>query len=237
MSQLNALRALGLAGAAIALGLASAGTAHASRAALAGSEGCGRPGYSYAGYESATTGHGIAATLSALWVPTVRNGHAAAWVGVGGAGADAWIQVGLVSFPEGGIRLYVEITQPGSGTRYREVVPDVRPGTRHRLAVLELAGRPNWWRALVDRRPASSPVYLGPSGGRWHPIATAESWDGGTPTCNRFEYRFESVAVARANGGAWRPFVRGFRLEDPGYRVLPLGSGTSFLARAAGATE
>jgi hypothetical protein len=237
MSQHNILLAFSVAAAALAVSLACAGSAHASRAPLAGSEGCGRPGYSYAGYESATTGHGIAATLSALSVPTVRKGHAAAWVGVGGAGADAWIQVGLVSVPEGGIRLYVEVTQPGSGTRYREVAPDVRPGTRHRLAVLELAGRPNWWRALVDGRPASSPVYLAPSGGRWHPIATAESWDGGTPTCNLFEYRFESVAVSRANGGAWRPFVRGLRFEDRGYRVLPLGSGTSFLARAAGATE
>jgi hypothetical protein len=198
------------------------------------SDTCGRPGYSYAGFESARIGHGIAATVSALAVPTVRSGHAAAWVGVGGPGAaagrDAWIQVGLASFAGTGIRLYVEITKPGSAPRYSDVAARVPPRSRHRLAVREVAGKPSWWRAWVDGRPVSRAVYLPASSGRWRPIATAESWDGGTRTCNRFEYRFERVAVARSLGGGWAPFVRGYRFEDPGYRVVPLRR-TNFLAR------
>jgi hypothetical protein len=218
-----------------ALGLALPWHADASLTPSASSETCGRPGYSYAGFQNVAAAHGVAATVSALSLPTVRSGHTAAWVGVGGPGAangrDAWIQIGLASFAEAGIRLYLEVTQPGRGPRYQEIAAKVPPGSRHRLVVREL--KPNWWRAWVDGSPVSSPVYLPASSGRWHPIATAESWDGGTRTCNRFEYRFERVLVARARGGAWRPFVRGFRFEDPGYRVVPLGGGTGFLARVA----
>src|SRR6266498_1856773 len=117
----------GLASTAIAIGLACTGSAHASRGTSAG-ETCGRPGYSYAGYQSATTGHGIAATVS-VGAPN---------------GRDGWIQAGLSSFSTGGIKLYVEVTEPGSVTRYRQVEEDARPGIRHRLAVLEVAGRANW---------------------------------------------------------------------------------------------
>lgn len=201
------------------------------------SESCGRPGYSYAGFQSASTAHGVAATVTPLSVPDVRSGHTAAWVGVGGPGAangrDAWIQVGLASFPEAGIRLYFEITQPATGSRYQEVASRVRPGSSQRIAVLELTRRPNWWRVWVNGRAVSAPAFLPASSGRWRPIATAESWDGGTRTCNRFEYRFGHVAVAAARGGSWRRFVRGVRFQDPGYRVVPLRSRSSFLATAA----
>src|SRR6185503_3969216 len=50
-------------------------------------EPCGNEaGYSYAGFQSAHRGHGIRATLVSLGSPNVRNGHVAAWVGVGGSG-------------------------------------------------------------------------------------------------------------------------------------------------------
>jgi hypothetical protein len=46
------------------------------------------------------------------------------------------------------------------------------------------------------------------------PIVTAESWNGGTPTCNAFGFRFERVSVSRGGGGSWRPFVSGHRFVD-----------------------
>ena len=66
------------------------------------------------------------------------------------------------------------------------------------------------------------------SSGRFQPIATAETWDGGTRVCNRFKYRFEGLAVAGARGGSWRPFVHAHRFEDRGYRVTT--SRSSFVA-------
>jgi hypothetical protein len=240
MSLLGTHSGAGLASTVLAIGLACAGGADASAIASAAPETCGHPGYSYAGYQSATRARGIAATLSAVSVPTVQSGHAAAWVGVSGSDAagrrPAWLQVGLTSLSTAGIRLYVEVAQPDTGPRYSQIVEDVRPRAPHRLAVVEVKGRPNWWHALVDGHAVSTPVLLPGSGGRWYPIATAEAWDGGTPTCNRFEYRFDRVAVMQ-RGRAWRPFVRGFRFEDPGYRVVPLRGGPSFLARVAGATQ
>ena len=57
------------------------------------------------------------------------------------------------------------------------------------------------------------------SSGRWAPIATAESWNAGTATCNEFGFRFERVSVSYGGGGSWRPFVPGHRFLD-GANVL-----------------
>ena len=43
--------------------------------------------------------------------------------------------------------------------------------------------------------------------------------DGGTPSCNAFDYRFSSLEVATRPGGGWQSFVAGTWLQDPGYRV------------------
>ena len=228
----------GLASTVLAVGLACAGGSDASASAAPAA--CGHAGYSYAGYQSAQPTRGIAATLSATSVPSVESGHAAAWVGVSlprsAREKPTWIQVGLASFSVARIRLYVEVAQPATGPRYSEVVPDVPPGRSHRVAVVQMARRPNWWQALVDGHPVSTPVLLPASGGRLYPVATAETSDGGTPACNRFEYRFEDVSVIRSSLRQWRPFVRGYRFQDPGFRVVPFRDGTGFLARAVGAT-
>jgi hypothetical protein len=195
---------------------------------------CGHGGYSYAGFQSARIAHGVRADLVALGSPLVENGHAAAWVGVGGpgqgaGGSDAWLQVGYATFGTSDIRLYFESNRPGQGPHYTQVEGSVEPGTRHRVAVLEVHGRKGWWKAWVDGKPVSEPMYLPGSSGRWAPIATAETWDGGRRVCNLFSYRFGHVSVA-GRGGAWRAFRNGSRFQDPGYQVV--GAEDGFLARA-----
>jgi hypothetical protein len=209
-------------------------SAFSSSPATAGSA-CGQAGYSYAGFQAVSPAHGVRADLVALGSPQVESGHVAAWVGVGGpgqgaGGSDAWIQVGLASFQGNESRLYFEINRPGAGPRYTEVLSHVAPGSRHRVSVLEVFRHPGWWRVWVDGAAVSQSVFLPGSSGRWRPIATAETWDGGRRVCNLFSYRFGRVSVA-GPGGAWRRFQSGYRFQDPGYRVLG-SSRHGFLARA-----
>ena len=221
---------------------AACGLACAAAAALAAPphaaalEPCGERGYSYAGFQSASRSHGVRATLVALTKPQVRSGHVAAWVGVGGVGlgpngSDQWLQVGLSAFQGTGSNLYYEVTTGGAAPRYHELAARVAPGRRQRVAVLEVAKRPDWWRVWLNGRAVSKPIHLPGSSGRFQPIATAETWDGGTRVCNRFRYRFEQLAVAGAPGGSWRPFVNAHRFEDRGYRVTAARS--SFVAQVA----
>ena len=197
-------------------------------------EPCGnQAGYAYAGFQSANRGHGIRATLVSLGNPKVRNGHVAAWVGVGGSGlgpngTNQWLQVGLNAFHETGSNLYYEVTTGGAAPRYHEIAANVSPGLRHRVAVLEIGKRPNWWLVWVNGKPVSPPIHLPGSSGRFQPIATAETWDGGSNVCNGFSYRFDGLEVAAARGGNWHRFVRAHRFEDRGYRVM--SSAYSFVA-------
>jgi hypothetical protein len=171
---------------------------------------CGVGGYSYAGVGATSRAFGIGAVVTPVTGFNVVNGHVAGWVGVGGpgkgpAGSDEWIQVGLSGFAGvDGASIYYEVTQAGSTPQYHEVTSDVPLGKPVRLAVLEMRSRPNWWRVWVNGSPASDPIDLAQSHGRWSPIATAESWDGNTGgRCNGFLYRFDRISVARAPGGGW----------------------------------
>ena len=112
-------------------------------------------------------------------------------VGVGGAGegpngTDQWLQIGLAAFNGTGSRLYYEVTTGGAPPRYHELVSDVAPSQPSRVAVLELSKRPNWWRVWLNGQPVSKPIHMPGSSGRFHPIATAETWDVGVGGCNRF---------------------------------------------------
>ena len=200
-------------------------------------EPCGNEaGYAYAGFQSANRGHGVRATLAALSAPQVKNGHVAAWVGIGGSGqgpngSDQWLQVGLNAFNGTGSNLYYEVTAGGAAPRYHELAADVSPKGRFRVAVLELGDRPDWWRVWLNGKPVSPPIHLRGSSGRFQPIATAETWDGGSRVCNGFAYSFGELAVASARGGSWSRFVRAHRFQDRGYRVT--GSASSFVARVS----
>jgi hypothetical protein len=203
----------------IGLTLAVAAPAQAARRA------CGASTYSYAGLQGVHKSHGVAATLTPLAPPKVTAGHVAAWVGVGWAGGgahgqDEWIQVGMTA--EAGYttpKIYYEIVAPGAPYRYAEF-EDAQVGTRHRLTVLEMEHRRNWWRAWVDGKPVTAPVYLPKSHGAWEPVATAESWNGDVHACNSLAYRFENVAWSTHAGGWWRWLSGGFKFQDPGYRVV-----------------
>lgn len=186
--------------------------------------GCGVSGYSYAGFAGPARAHGVAAWVTALSSPQVESGHVAAWVGVGGpglgpGGSDEWIQVGLSAVPGSGNKLYYEVARPWQKPQYVEIDAGVAPGKRHRVAVLELARRRNWWRVWVNGTAVSRPVFLPRSAGAWEPIAAAESWDGGVPACNEYAYRLEDVVVATEPGGSWRALSGGHRFQDPGYRA------------------
>jgi hypothetical protein len=217
----------------------AATTATAGRACLTGTR---DGGYSYTGHQAASRSHGVRATISLTRRPSVAAGHVAGWVGVGGRGqgangGDAWIQAGIASLRGLGTVVYAEITREERGRELVLVDRHVDVGRAYRLAVVEVARRPGWWQVLVDGEPVTRPVRMRGSSGRWAPIVTAESWNGGTPACNGFGFRFERVAVSRARNGSWRPFVSGHRFLD-GTHVLrelavPTAQAATFLASSA----
>lgn len=197
---------------------------------------CGTREFSYAGFSGAERSYGISARLTPLSAPGVRDGHVAAWVGVGGpglgpGGTDEWLQVGLSGFADEGTTstLYYELALPGQSPQYFEIRSGILPGEAHRATVLEMHNHPMYWRVWVDNHAVTKPIFLPHSHRRWAPIATAESWNAGAGVCNAFSYRFGRVVAADAPGGAWHRFERGYRFEDPGYRVVT-DSRSSFLA-------
>lgn len=230
-----ALAAIAAVTAAAAAALSPAAGAEA-RSCGSGSHGA--PGYAYAGHQATATAHGVRATITALARPIVSAGHVAGWIGVGGpgqgtGGQTVWLQAGIASLPGTAPMLYAEITRAGKAPQFVPLQQDVAVGESHTVAVLEMSGRPGWWRVYVDGRPSIGPVHLASSTARWRPIATAESWNGGTSSCNGFAFRFDGVGVAGASGGSWRPFVPGYRFQDRGFAVKRLsvaGGGTRTLS-------
>ena len=233
------MRALRTGKVVFALTLAAAAAALGARGALA----CGNAnGYSYSGMAAPHRAFGISATVTPLGSFQVLAGHVAGWVGVGGPGegpngSDEWLQVGFSGFPQlTGNDLYFEVARPNGDPTYHQLATGLPAGRAVHFAVLEMHRRPNYWRVWVDRRPASSPIYLPGSHGRWSPIATAESWDGGTGgTCNDFLYRFHRVSVASFPGGGWEQLLSGFRIGDAATKLTWQRQSASFVA--AGGTD
>jgi hypothetical protein len=201
-------------------------TASAGRACVSGTR---DGGYAYAGHQATYRGHGVRATITMTRVPTVDAGHVAGWVGVGGPGQgadgeDEWIQAGIASMPGMDPVIYAEITRDGGAPEFVPIEEGVATGRSHKLAVLEMAGRPGWWRVWVDGQAVTEPVLLRGSSGRWAPMAMAETWNAGTAFCDAFAFRFERVSVSYGGGGSWRPFVSGHRFLDGANALRDLAS-------------
>jgi hypothetical protein len=203
----------------------------------AGAAACGSGGYSYAGLAAPSHAFGIGATVTPLASFSIAAGHVAGWVGVGGPGegpngSDEWIQVGVNAIGGiGGPNLYYEVMRPGGQPTYHQISAKLQVGQPVRVAVLEMHARPNDWRVWLNGNPASQPIHLAGSHGRWSPIATAESWDGGSGgVCNAFLYRFHGVAIAHAPGGGWAPLAHGMTIGGGTALVHRASSSASFLA-------
>jgi hypothetical protein len=217
--------------------LVVAAIATAALSSAAGALACGNSGgYSYAGVGAASRAYGVTALISPLDAFDVINGHVAGWVGVGGPGegpngTNEWIQVGYAGFPSiTGSDIYYEVAQPG-GPTYHQVSAGLPFGTWNKMTVLEIHDRANWWRVWLNHKPVSPPIRLPGSHGRWTPIATAESWDGGTGgTCNTFLYHFRHIRVARAPGGGWQSLSSGYPIRSSVTRVRRSRGGGAFLA-------
>ncbi len=199
----------------------------------------GSQGYAYAGQQATKVAHGIRATITPTAASNVAAGHVAGWIGVGGPGQGAggqtlWLQIGVASLPATPMMVYAEITRGGREPVFVPLLQNVQVGESHRVAVLELAGRPNWWRVWLDGKTVTEPVLLENSTNRWRPIATAESWNGGRAVCNEFAFRFDGVGVAAAAGGSWQPFTPGFKFEDRGFGVKRLSAVPHAPRRLAG---
>ena len=193
-----------------------------AQAALA----CGTGGYSYAGMASPGRAFGIGATVTPMGGFSLVAGHVAGWVGVGGpglgpAGTDEWLQVGFNRIPQlAGNSLYYELALPNRLPTYHQIATRLPMGRPVRFAVLEMHNRPSWWRVWVNGRAASRPIYMPGSHGRWAPIATAESYDGGTSgACNGFLYSFRNVSIANVPGGGWRQLASGYPITSSSTQV------------------
>ena len=92
-----------------------------------------------------------------------------------------------------------------------------------RFAVLE--EQPNWWRVWMNGQPVSPPIYLPGSHNQFMPIATAESWDGGTGgECNNFLYSFQRVKLAYRPGGLFHNLTGGYKIASAKTTVQRAGS-------------
>jgi hypothetical protein len=210
--------------------------AHATASADSGRRVCGVAGYSYAGFLSPTAAYGVSGRLKVVTRPRVAGGHVAAWIGVGGAGqgpggSDAWAQVGISGFPDGHSELYYEFKLPSQKAPRYVSLGRASTGRSYDVSLAERPARRNAWSVTVNGKAAGPTVVIPGSHGTWRPVATSESWDGGTPVCNRFEYEFSDLATARSTGGDWQPFGLSRPVQDPGYRVSRRLSG--FAASAA----
>jgi len=225
MARVLRLLLVSSAGAVVALGCAASAFA------------CGSSGYSYAGLGAPYRGYGISATVTSLEDFDVPHGHVAGWVGVGGpgegpGGTNEWLQVGLSRFPGVvGSDAYYEVALPGHNPVYHQVVGGLSAGSAVEVAVVEVRSHPDRWRVLLNGRAVSPPIHLPHSHNRWTPIATAESWDGGTRgACNAFLYDFRSLEVAYAAGGSWHPLSGGFPIESRMTRIRRARGSAAFLA-------
>lgn len=202
----------------------SAGSASARAPAI-----CGEGTYAYAGFDGHAASRGVSATIAQAGPLQVRSGHVAGWIGVAEPNtADSWLQIGLSAFPNDTTSaIYYEVAFPGHAAVYHLLATGVGTEEEHRFGVLEVRGRPNWWRVWLDGKPASPPLHLRGSHGRWTAQVLGESWAGtATGPCNGYSYGFGDVSLLEARD-------RAAMLAGPNYAVVRR-SKSSFIATSVG---
>jgi hypothetical protein len=200
-------------------------------ASVATASACGDGGFSYAGVGAANVGSGISAVITPLANFDLPNGDIAGWVGVGGPGegpngTDEWLQIGLNELPGNDTAVYYEVTLPNQYPEYHEVVANPPAGHPYRFAVKEV--QPNYWQVTLNGEPVSPAINLPESHNKFLPIATAESWDGGTGACNNFLYSFQQIKVAHRTGGVFHPLSGGYPIKSA--KTTLNRAGTAFVA-------
>jgi len=162
----------------------------------------------------------------------VQNGDVSGWIGVGRAhapGKRGSIRVGLLASTNGSSQLYYErLLNTGAWQRF--VGPTVAAGERHKVALLEMTHRRAYWRVWIDGQPLTGGIHLRLGGHGKYALATAESWDGGTPVCNRLDYLFGPVTV---RGARWHRLRSRQVVQDPGYAVVRRSIGSFSATNAA----
>jgi hypothetical protein len=158
---------------------------------------------------------GVSAVIKAPVAPVVESGDVSGWIGVGRVGVTGkrgLARVGLLAEPDGTIRLYYET---GS---VRRLGPEVQPGERHFVKIARILRTHKRWEIRIDGNRIGHSFKLGQGWTKLRAVATAESWDGGTPTCNHFLYAFGKVKTRGQHG--WRGVQSRKLIQDPGYKVL-----------------
>src|SRR5262245_40797164 len=157
--------------------------------------------------------------IQAPVAPQVESGDVSGWIGVGRVGVSGKrgvVRVGLLAQTDGAMQLYYEVRENGGWVRH--LGPQVQPGERHFVKVARSRNNAKRWRVLIDGNMVGPSLRLGNDWKWLRAVATAESWDGGAPTCNQFRYAFGKVKVR--NGRGWRRVDTRHAVQDPGYKVL-----------------
>jgi len=209
--------------------LATAGTAFAANSVSAPTS-CGYSGYSYAGLIADQSESGISADITTLAQPTITTGHVAAWIGVGGVGlgpngSTEWLQAGISAVPGEATSLYYELARPNATPVYRLVPLKLQTGRTYQISVQESPTRQGFWSVWVDGVQRAGGIFLPGSHDAWKPMATSESWDGGSPACNAYTFRFSNIRSKTSGTQPWSPMTASV-IDAPGYRVegrTPLG--------------
>ena len=203
-------------------------------AAPAFADSCGNPGYSYAGLVTSKQMKGVRATITAPVAPQVESGDVSGWIGVGrvtGPGKRGVLRVGLLAQADNTLQLYYEVRRTSGWVRH--LGPVVNPGERHFVKAVRSYKNVRRWRVVIDGHQIGAALKLG-NGWKWaRAAATAESWDGGAPSCNHFQYVFGRIKVKSTRG--WKRVHGRQVIQDPGYKVLPQRR-TRFLATNVAAT-
>jgi hypothetical protein len=190
-------------------------------AAARGSAGGCQSGYSYSGVQNGAPRAGVSAAIRVDRPSSVAAGHVAAWVGVGGValgpgGTSEWLQAGIASLPGGAARLYYEVRRPYAAGAHYVALARVGVDRTHRFAVTEIGE--DVWVATIDGKRVSARVSL-PGSHVFHPVATAESWDGGVAgVCNRYAFEFAKLSV-RSASSRWQAFDASRVFHDAGYSL------------------